>query len=70
MRSGLISCGSLKGEGYTLCGITDLRSELRWNNGPTEIGNYGVMETIKKILKGFWEFCSYVFVPQWGKNKE
>ena len=20
------------------------------------------------IAKGVWAFCSYVFVPQWGKN--
>ena len=26
--------------------------------------NNGGMETVKNILKGVWEFCSYVFVPQ------
>ena len=25
---------------------------------------------MKKILKAIWEFCSYVFVPQWGRNKK
>lgn len=55
MRSGLISCGSLKGEGYTLCGITDLRSELRWNNGPTEIGNYGHTEKPEGRYGGYTE---------------
>ena len=23
-----------------------------------------------KILKAIWQFCSYVFVPQWGRNKQ
>ena len=23
-----------------------------------------------KSLKAIWQFCSYLFVPQWGKNKE
>ena len=27
----------------------------------------GVM--IVTILKGMWKFCSFLFVPQWGKNK-
>ena len=27
-------------------------------------------ERLKSFLKGVWEFCRYVFVPQWGKNKE
>ena len=22
------------------------------------------------ILKAIWQFCSYLFVPQWGRNKE
>lgn len=26
--------------------------------------NHGAMETVKKMLKGIWEFCRYVFVPQ------
>ena len=26
--------------------------------------NNGGMETVKKIMKGIWEFCRYVFVPQ------
>ena len=26
-------------------------------------------EKLKSMLKGIWAFCSYVFVPQWGKNK-
>lgn len=26
--------------------------------------NNGGMETVKNILKGIWEFCGYVFVPQ------
>ena len=21
-----------------------------------------------KVLKALWQFCSYVFVPQWGKK--
>jgi len=25
---------------------------------------------MKKILKAIWLFCSYVFVPQWGRNKQ
>ena len=28
------------------------------------------MGKINTVLKGIWAFCSYVFVPQWGKNKE
>ena len=26
--------------------------------------NHCAMETVKKMLKGIWEFCRYVFVPQ------
>jgi len=22
-----------------------------------------------KYLRAIWEFCSYIFVPQWGRNK-
>ena len=29
--------------------------------------NHCAMETVKKMLKGIWEFCRYVFVPQWHK---
>ena len=25
---------------------------------------------MKKILKALWQFCSYMFVPQWGRNKK
>ena len=25
---------------------------------------------VKVILKAIWQFCSYVFVPQWGRNRE
>ena len=25
---------------------------------------------MKKIVKALWQFCSYVFVPQWGRNKK
>ena len=28
------------------------------------------MERVKAVLKGVWAFCSYLFVPQWGRNKE
>ena len=24
--------------------------------------------TVKGVLKGIWEFCSYVFWPQWGQS--
>lgn len=24
---------------------------------------------IKEIVKGVWAFCSYLFVPQWGRSK-
>lgn len=23
---------------------------------------------MKKVMKAVWEFCSYVFVPQWGNK--
>lgn len=26
------------------------------------------MMTFKSFIKGLWAFCSYVFVPQWGKH--
>lgn len=26
--------------------------------------NNGGMETVKNIMKGIWDFCRYVFVPQ------
>ena len=22
-----------------------------------------------KILRALWQFCSYLFVPQWGRNR-
>ena len=25
---------------------------------------------MKTLLKAIWQFCSYLFVPQWGRNKE
>ncbi len=28
-----------------------------------------VMNKIKAILKGIWEFCSFLFVPPWGKKR-
>ena len=28
------------------------------------------MERVKEMLKGVWQFCSYLFWPQWGRNKE
>lgn len=24
---------------------------------------------VGKFAKGLWQFCSYLFVPQWGKHK-
>ena len=27
-------------------------------------------EKLKSIAKGIWAFCSFVFVPQWGRNKD
>lgn len=24
---------------------------------------------MKKILKAIWQFCFYVFVPQWGSKR-
>jgi len=32
--------------------------------GTTEPMNHCAMETVKKMLKGIWDFCRYVFVPQ------
>ena len=32
--------------------------------GITEVLRHGGMEMVKKMLKGIWEFCGYVFVPQ------
>ncbi len=28
------------------------------------------MKSIRSLAKGVWQFCSYLFVPQWGKIKE
>ena len=28
-----------------------------------------MVNKVKAFLKGMWAFCSYIFVPQWGKNK-
>lgn len=25
-------------------------------------------KTVKGVLSGIWQFCSYLFVPQWGKR--
>ena len=27
-------------------------------------------ENDMKYLKAIWQFCSYLFVPQWGRNKK
>ena len=27
------------------------------------------MEAIRKMIKCVWLFCSYLFLPQWGKQK-
>ena len=24
---------------------------------------------MKNVLKDIWQFCSYVFVPQWGRKR-
>ena len=32
--------------------------------GISEVLSHGGMGTVKSIVKGIWEFCSYVFVPQ------
>jgi len=24
---------------------------------------------VKAILKGIWQFCSYLFVPRWGRTQ-
>lgn len=26
--------------------------------------------SIKGLIRGAWAFCSYLFWPQWGKNKK
>lgn len=28
-----------------------------------------VMRRVVAILHGVWEFCSFVFVPQWGRSE-
>ena len=28
-----------------------------------------IMKKIQTIARGIWLFCSFLFVPQWGKNK-
>ena len=25
---------------------------------------------MKKFLRAIWQFCSYVFVPQWGRHNK
>jgi hypothetical protein len=30
---------------------------------------FGKRIRIKEIVKGVWAFCSYLFVPQWGRRK-
>ncbi len=25
---------------------------------------------VKEVLKGIWKFCSYLFWPQWGRNRK
>ena len=29
---------------------------------------FGMRIKVKEIVKGVWAFCSYLFVPQWGRN--
>ena len=29
---------------------------------------FGKRIRIKEIVKGVWAFCSYLFVPQWGRR--
>lgn len=26
--------------------------------------------TVKELLNGLWQFCSYLFWPQWGRNNK
>ena len=28
------------------------------------------MVQLKSIVKALWQFCRYLFVPQWGRHKE
>ena len=30
---------------------------------------FGKRIRVKEMVKGVWAFCSYLFVPQWGRNK-
>ena len=30
---------------------------------------FGKRIKIKEIVKGVWAFCSYLFVPQWGRKR-
>jgi len=30
---------------------------------------FGMRIRAKEIVEGVWAFCSYLFLPQWGRNK-
>jgi hypothetical protein len=34
-----------------------------------ENGKIKVMVKARVALKAVWQFCSYLFVPQWGKHR-
>ena len=30
----------------------------------------GLWSAVCNVARGVWQFCSYVFVPQWGRNRQ
>ena len=42
-------------------GILEVKSE--------ELGSRTRMIRIKRLLSAIWQFCSFLFVPQWGSKR-
>ena len=54
-----------------LSGGQSISWQSLFDNERLEIKRIGIMKIISmKYLKAIWEFCSYLFVPQWGRKTE
>lgn len=39
-----------------------------WEVGAVGTGRYFELVTVKGVLNGIWQFCRYLFWPQWGSK--
>ena len=68
---GEVELQALEGGGYTLCGITDLRSELRWNMLRWNYGNTEVCSIAadKRIHETTEASCRAAEIRIYGKTE-